>query len=94
MLIGHYINCDEATCIDCFDGARMESFASIYSDSEADTPTHCHKCETLIEHNLTADGRQYVADAVLAYFASNRGRKEILAQWVKAYLHDTLSSLT
>jgi hypothetical protein len=78
--IGFYLNCDEAICLDHIVDLA-EVYGPIFSDSEADSPTHCTQCEALIPHALTNEGHRYVREAL----AENTGRPEILAMWKEAY---------
>jgi hypothetical protein len=92
-LIGRYTDPDSALCIDCFDGFGGSTYAEITEDTEADTPTHCAHCEMLIQHRLTEDGLEYVADKVEEHLQakytygamSQPGRACILRQWWEAY---------
>ena len=73
MILGYYVNCDDAVCTDCVPNWRegfypgwsgFESWPDplvITDEQAADTPTHCEWCEALIEHPLTSFGDSYVA---------------------------------
>lgn len=54
-----------------------------YSDGggEADTPTHCDKCNTFLGNPLTADGYAYVRGAI----SDGGGNPEVLAEWAEFY---------
>lgn len=66
-------------CRDCHRDAGHDDDDAhpIPYDTEADTPTHCHKCDALIAHDLTRDGYEYVAEAL----ADGAGRPDVLAAW-------------
>lgn len=79
-LLGYYVNCDDALCLDCFheqygddafaawrDGGGFEGWeepVGILKGDSADTPTHCCDCECLIPHPLTDEGIDYVAEGL------------------------------
>lgn len=90
--VGYYLDCDTAVCEDCFDPVAWEGFEdwdeplTIFDSDEADTPTHCAECESLIEHALTSDGYAYVREAYLRALLVEDGRKCIVRAWVEAYL--------
>lgn len=54
-----------------------------YADGggEADCPQHCDMCGVFLENPLTADGVQYVADAL----ADGTGDPAVLATWRDFY---------
>ena len=89
--IGYYLDCDTAVCDECFDPDQWQGFEDcseplpISEDDEADTPTHCARCEELIAHALTPDGIAYVEEAY-ARASVGDGRKCIVKQWVLEYL--------
>jgi len=98
--IGFYANCDDAYCPSCFEeafgvnGERWPGFESwdeplpIFSDTEADTPTHCAACEELIPHALTTDGYAYVDEAYREVADGVGGRRCIVRAWVLEYSED------
>lgn len=59
----------------------------IFANDEADTPTHCTRCEALIPHALTAEGYDYVADAIGEHLRDpeTNGRACIVAAWFRQY---------
>lgn len=97
MIEGFYIDCDTAECERCFDNnggeeawkerggfEDWESPLPIFESSESDTPTHCHDCGDLIEHPLTDDGYNYVADAIVSDFGDGE-RSPVIEQWIDHY---------
>lgn len=75
-LLGIYVNCDDAVCVNCMTSAHHlaldnpsddgeitpDNPAPIFSDSESDSPTWCSVsgCVALIPHALTSDGFTYL----------------------------------
>jgi hypothetical protein len=94
--LGFYINCDDAECIDCFERtggiAAWNGFESWEEPlpitdgygSRADTPTHCHVCGRVIEHDLTPDGYAYVGETVLDGFREGK-QNPVTVQWIDEY---------
>lgn len=86
--IGHLVTCDEAECAECHRPEDWPGFDDweapppIFYGTEADTPTHCARCGSLIPHSLTDDGYAYVRDQL----RRPGGRPEVKAQWADAYL--------
>jgi hypothetical protein len=103
--IGYYVDSDTAYCADCYTDDDFYGFEgwtepiAIPSHSEADSPTHCARCESLIPEVMTDAGIRYVADSVLpAIQASLEGREVdgrpcILKQWWEEYLEDAVSDV-
>jgi hypothetical protein len=104
VAIGYYVDCDTAVCRDCAPAGFSRSDYSewpgfegwpeplvIFIDSESDSPTHCHKCGAVIAHDLTADGTQYVLDAIAEFIGGDGHTPDVMAQWWDAYA-DTLDS--
>ncbi|HMN42254.1 MAG TPA: hypothetical protein PKE29_15520 [Phycisphaerales bacterium] len=54
----------------------------MFSDTEADAPSHCCACGDLIPHRLTPDGLAYVREAV----TDGSGDSVVLASWAHEYL--------
>lgn len=48
---------------------------------ETDSPDCCAMCNVFIPTRLTADGVQYVKDALAEYMATGRGSREVLDEW-------------
>jgi hypothetical protein len=72
-------------CADCIAGMGDDQsgpdFHPVFFTDEADTPTHCEKCEALMVHDLTPDGIAYVREALQA----GTGRREVRDAWRNAY---------
>lgn len=99
MILGYYVNCDDAVCTACVPNwregfypgwSRFESWPDPLaitdeSGSASDTPTHCEWCEALIEHPLTPHGQAYVAERIVDLLTNRSGRKEIIGQWAETY---------
>lgn len=77
---------EDALCASDCSSAQTEDWTPIFRSSEADTPTHCSKCEALIPHALTSDGYAYVGHALVEHAKDGFGRAPILKQWVEEYL--------
>jgi hypothetical protein len=71
----------DAFCPDCYQGGEDDS--PIFSDTEADSPTHCVVCHELIGHALTTDGEAYVRETL----AAGDGTGKVLAQWEAEWPH-------
>ena len=91
-IVGYYLNCDTAVCVDCAPTPTDETDcddgypAPIYDDMESDTPTHCANCEALIPHALTDDGYRYVEERIAGHLADpTDGRACVLAAWWREY---------
>ena len=54
---------------------------AIFEDTTRDTPTHCHECRALIEHDLTDEGYAYIAQGMIDGFREGR-QDDVVAQWV------------
>ena len=52
---------------------------------EADCPQHCGNCGEFLENPLTQYGYEYVREAIAAFHASGRGRREIVKLWANFY---------
>lgn len=52
---------------------------------ESDTPQHCGSCGAFLDNPLTDDGRQYVAEALVAFAIERRGNRATLYDWARAY---------
>lgn len=52
---------------------------------ESDTPQHCGHCAVFLDNPLTDDGRQYVAEALVAFAIERRGNRATLYDWARAY---------
>jgi len=52
---------------------------------EADSPCHCANCSIFLENPLTHEGCEYVADLIVEHFASGRGSKEVIEEWIGFY---------
>lgn len=101
--LGYYITCDDALCARCAEAVDLDStwegFESweeplpIEHWDEADTPTHCKRCEALIPHQLTDDGIEYVREAYREtcadLMAGRSARPCIVRAWVLEYLPPT-----
>jgi hypothetical protein len=105
-ILGYYTTCDDALCKGCYKATGglaqwraaggFEGWPSPLSiksgaEGEADTPTHCERCEALIPHRLTSEGLEYVREAYrneAAALMGNRGggRPCIVRAWVLEYL--------
>lgn len=92
-VIGYYLNCDDAVCMDHFNEDEWEGFESwesplaIFSDEESDTPTHCVECGALIPHALTTDGYAYVREAMDENLSEGR-RSPVVHRWVDYFAGD------
>jgi hypothetical protein len=99
--LGYYITCDDAVCKACYQATgglaewrarggfeTWERPIPIRSgtEGEADSPTHCWRCEALIPHKLTSDGLEYVCEAYREAAAGRGGRRCIVRAWVLEYL--------
>lgn len=97
-LVGVYINCDEALCIDCYDPDDWKGFedwsAPVAMDStdEADSPAHCIQCGILIEQRLTDEGVDYVIDAMFDDLDKGN-RNAVTCQWVEAFEYEISKGL-
>ena len=92
MVKGMYVTCDDAICIHCWKAdptwipfEEWEDPAPIFFNNESDTPTHCVKCEALIDHALTSDGYEYVAEAIADFLTNDSGRYKIVMAWALNY---------
>jgi hypothetical protein len=94
---GYHVTCDDAQCTSCFErlgghagwlaNGGFESWTdapTIFTNSESDSPTHCHECGRLIAHDLTDAGLRYVAESVLQGFTEGK-QNPVTVQWIKAY---------
>jgi hypothetical protein len=100
-ILGYYIDCDSALCAPCAALVDLDRTWAGFEDweapleilsgaeGEADTPTHCSRCEALIPHRLTMDGLEYVREAYREAAAGRGGRRCIVRAWVLKYLHPT-----
>ncbi len=61
-----------------------------YADGggESDCPQHCGNCHTFLENPLTADGYEYVQEAL----ANGTGDSEVLAMWLDYYGHHCMGN--
>lgn len=97
MLIGYYITCDDAECLPCFERSggvsawlKRGGFESwpeplaIEDSTESDSPTHCHACGIVLEHDLTDAGLDYVAEAIGSGFTEGK-QNPVTVQWIDAY---------
>lgn len=77
-----------ALCPECYEsvGWPVEDASPIFRSDEADTPTHCDKCDGLIRHGLTPDGIEYVREALDLHAETGQGRAAIIEQWRREYL--------
>lgn len=99
IAMGWYVDCDSAVCRDCapagfasgdysewpgFEG--WEDPLAICNDDESDSVTHCRECGAVIVHDLTAEGGEYVKEAI-AELISEPGSHtaDVIAQWTDAY---------
>lgn len=48
---------------------------------ESDAPEHCDACHVFLENNLTADGQEYLMDALAEYVTDSSGTAEVLDEW-------------
>lgn len=88
--IGFYVTCDDAECADCHESSEWRGFEDwtepivIWSDTESDTPTHCHICGNLIPHALTHYGYRYVQDEIASDIKSGY-KSPATEQWMDEY---------
>jgi len=73
---GHGKNCP------CCEPWDIDAAEPIFSWTESDTPTFCTACSSLIPHNLTREGLEYVRD----WLQDPGGLPEYREQLLKAYL--------
>jgi hypothetical protein len=92
MIVGYYLSdgqttSDDAWCVKHVPPGAAAQFKVPIDDmgGEADTPTHCVTCETLLAHPLTPDGLDYVWEAVTEALLHDSGRICIVAQWWAEY---------
>lgn len=77
--VGGVVDCD-VYCAECApDGADP-----IFPGTETDCPMHCVECEEMLDTALTPDGVAYVLDAADALRNSGVGRRDIVAEWLRA----------
>lgn len=69
------------------DGEDSEGngIGAIFDESEWDSPVHCTACHALLETALTAEGAEYVREAVKAFEQEGRGSEEVIAEWREAF---------
>ena len=93
-----YRSGDDAYCTDCVPEGISLLGDVILADDEADAPTHCNTCEVIIEHSLTSDGLEYVADHIRDHMEARlsgeqSGRAPILRQWWESYADGAFPAL-
>lgn len=81
--LGYYTDCDTAVCQDCAtEEDAKDPYAVIsYFAEPVDCPCHCAVCGELVDTGLTAEGKKYVREALLA----DDGAPAVLEQWLNAY---------
>lgn len=81
---------DRVLCPECFEGEGWprEDASAIFRSDEADTPTHCERCDGLIRHGLTPDGIEYVREAVEDHADTGKGchGPSVIDLWREEYL--------
>lgn len=112
-VLGHYVSRDDAVCVSCWDPEETcescdtdnnwsgfkdgENPLVIFSETEADHPTHCCVCHELIPHALTSNGYQYLEEAARANLREaldGRYRKHavrIVQTWLDQYGHHDIN---
>ena len=69
------------------------SHSITYMD-EADAPTHCEDCGTLIPHALTTDGLEYVVERIVEYLVTGSGSRSVIREWAAEYAAEYVEDLS